>query len=41
MMRAKPAATKGKYVKSAFLTSTMGPSVRVDVDEVTVQSETG
>jgi large subunit ribosomal protein L1 len=41
VMRAKPAATKGKYVKSAFLTSTMGPSVRVDVDEVTVQSETG
>jgi large subunit ribosomal protein L1 len=41
VMRAKPAATKGKYVKSAFLTSTMGPSVRVDVDEVTVQSGTG
>ena len=40
VMRAKPAATKGKYVKSAFLTSTMGPSVRVDVDEVTVQSGT-
>jgi len=41
VMRAKPAATKGKYVKSAFLASTMGPSVRVDVDEVTVQSGTG
>jgi len=30
LMRAKPASTKGKYVKGVFLTSTMGPSVRVE-----------
>ena len=30
VMRAKPASAKGKYVKSLFFTSTMGPSVRVD-----------
>lgn len=30
VMRARPAAAKGKYVEGVFLTSTMGPSVRVD-----------
>jgi len=30
LMRAKPPSTKGKYVEGVFLTSTMGPSVRVD-----------
>ncbi len=30
IMRAKPSGSKGKYVKSIFMTSTMGPSARVD-----------
>lgn len=34
VIRARPAASKGKYVKSVYLTSTMGPSVSVDVSEV-------
>ncbi len=29
VLRAKPATAKGKYVKSIFFTSTMGPSVKV------------
>jgi large subunit ribosomal protein L1 len=30
IMRSKPAASKGKYVKAASVSSTMGPGVRVD-----------
>jgi large subunit ribosomal protein L1 len=34
VMKAKPAASKGKYVKSIALSSTMGPGVRVDLASV-------
>ena len=30
IMRAKPQAAKGVYVKTVYLSGTMGPSVRVD-----------
>jgi len=30
LLRAKPAAAKGKYIKSIHLTTTMGPSVEID-----------
>ena len=36
LMRVKPASSKGKYVKSVFLTSTMGPSVRVEPGAVEI-----
>jgi large subunit ribosomal protein L1 len=31
VVRAKPAAAKGKYLKSAYLSTTMSPSVKLDV----------
>ncbi len=36
LLRAKPAASKGRYVKDVSISSTMGPGVRVDAN--TVQS---
>ena len=32
VLRNKPATSKGSYIKKAFLTTTMSPSVRVDVN---------
>jgi len=31
ILRARPAAAKGKYVQSAFMSSTMGPGVALDI----------
>ena len=32
--KAKPAASKGVFIKSATLTSTMGPGIRIDVSGI-------
>ncbi|SNB46484.1 50S ribosomal protein L1 [Geobacter sp. DSM 9736] len=37
LMKAKPAAAKGTYVKKISLSSTMGPGVRLDTTEVAAQ----
>jgi large subunit ribosomal protein L1 len=37
VLKAKPSAAKGKYVKSATLCSTMGPGIPIDVAELTAR----
>lgn len=38
VLKAKPAAAKGKYVKSATICSTMGPGVQLDVTGMNVKA---
>jgi len=40
LMRAKPAAAKGTYLRSITLASTMGPGVKVDPNRVRVTAAT-
>lgn len=39
IQRAKPAAAKGKYIRSVTVASTMGPGVRVDVGRLKITDE--
>ena len=34
VIKAKPAAAKGKYIKSMAVSSTMGPGVRIDLASI-------
>jgi large subunit ribosomal protein L1 len=40
IVRAKPSASKGTYLKSVTLTSTMGPGVKVDPNRIKPTSST-
>ena len=35
IVRARPSGVKGQFIRSAFLTTTMGPSIQMDVAEAT------
>src|SRR5436189_252573 len=39
VQRAKPAATKGKYVRSVTLSSTMGPGIKIDPARLRITDE--
>ena len=39
LLRAKPAASKGRYVRAVTLSSTMGPGVRVDTNRLRISDE--
>jgi large subunit ribosomal protein L1 len=40
VVRAKPSGAKGQYVKSAFITTTMGPGIRLDLSTALALSAT-
>jgi large subunit ribosomal protein L1 len=38
VVKAKPSGAKGQYIKSIFLTTTMGPSVKLDLNAASALS---
>jgi large subunit ribosomal protein L1 len=38
VVRAKPSGVKGQYIKSAFVTTTMGPGIKLDLKTATAMA---
>ena len=38
VIRARPSAVKGQFIKTAYLTTTMGPSIKLDVSRISAMS---
>ena len=39
VVKAKPKTAKGTYIKSAYLSSTMGPGVKLDISRFVKEAE--
>jgi len=37
IIKLKPASAKGQYIKSLFLSSTMGPGIKITKDEIAIR----
>ena len=40
IVKSKPSGIKGQFIKTMYLTSTMGPSVKLDISSTTSQDQT-
>ena len=38
IVKARPSAVKGQFIRTAYLATTMGPSIRLDVPRMTTMS---
>ena len=39
VIKARPSAVKGQFIKTAYLTTTMGPSIKLDVSRISTMSD--
>ena len=38
VIKARPSAVKGQFIRTAYLTTTMGPSIKLDVSRISTMS---
>ena len=39
IIKARPSAVKGQFIRTAYLTTTMGPSIKLDVSRISTMSD--